>query len=112
MDRPVLWSAMTDISTGQGGGAGPSGEREVRWRRVPRWLHRVAHDQVMLAAPGGEQRTLEGLAMVVWIVLDEPGTVDELVDRISDLWPEAGVGRGRLVEALEVLERHDVISAS
>ena len=102
---------MADIATGQGGGTGPSGEQEARWARVPRWLHRVAHDQVALAAPGGDQRTLEGLAAVVWVVLDVPGTADELLERIGEFWPAAGVGRETVIEALETLETHDVISA-
>ncbi len=103
---------MADISTGQGEGTGPSFEQDARWGRVPRWLHRVAHDQVMLAAAGGDQRTLEGLAAVVWVVLDVPGTADQLVDRIGELWPDADadVGRERVVEALEMLETNGVIT--
>ena len=67
----------------------------------------------MLAAPGGDQRTLGGLAVVVWVVLDQPGTADELVDRIGELWPDAhsGVGRESVVDALEMLEAKGVIDA-
>lgn len=110
--RPLVWRVMADTATGQDGVPRPScGEQGVRWSRVPRWLHRVSRDQVMLAAPSGGQRTLGGLAVVVWVVLDEPGTADELVDRIGELWPDAEVGRGRVVEALELLEAKGVIVA-
>ena len=88
---------------------GRSGEQDVQWSRVPRWLHRVAHGQVLLVACGGDQRTLDGLAAVVWVVLDVPGTADQLVDRIGGLWPDAGVDRERVIEALVMLESHDVI---
>lgn len=101
---------VADHPTGQGEGMEQGGDQGARWSRVPRWLHRVAHDQVMLAAPGGEQRTLGGLAAVVWIVLDEPGTTDELDDRIGEMWPDAFAGRGRVVEALEMLEAHGVLT--
>ena len=102
---------MADISTGQGEGTGPSFEQDARWSRVPRWLHRVAHDRVMLVAPGGDQRTLEGLAALVWVVLDVPGTANQLVVRIGGLWPDVNVGRERVLEALETLETHGVVSA-
>ena len=100
---------MVDTAAGQGDGTGSPGSE---WSRIPRWLHRVAHGQAMLAAPGGDQRTLGGLAVVVWVVLDQPGTADELVDRIGELWPGADVGREKVLESLAMLESHDVIRAS
>ena len=44
----------------------------MRWRRRPEWVHRVVMGDAMLAAPGGERRTLQGLAAAIWVVLDEP----------------------------------------
>ena len=49
----------------------------VMWRRRPEWVHRVVMGDAMLAAPGGERRTLQGLAAAIWVVLDEPLTVEE-----------------------------------
>ena len=74
-------------------------------------LLRVARAQVRLAAHRGGQRSLGGMAVVVWVVLDEAGTADGRVDRIGELWPDAAVGRGRVVEALELLEAKGVIVA-
>lgn len=102
---------MVDTTAGQGDGTGSPGLPGSEWSRIPRWLHRVAHDQAMLAAPGGDQRTLGGLAVVVWVVLDQPGTADELVDRIGELWPGADVGREKVLESLAMLENHDVVRA-
>ena len=32
------------------------------WQRAARWVYRLVPGQVMLAAPGGEERAIQGLA--------------------------------------------------
>ena len=79
------------------------------WTRTPMWLVRVLPGRVLMARPCDEFRTLEGLASVVWAVLDEPGTAQEVIDRIVELLP-AATGSGRdLDTTLELLEEQDVI---
>lgn len=63
----------------------------------------------MLAAPGGEHRTLGGLATAVWVALDEPADVGELVNRITEWWPESSLDRAVLDDALAQMADHDVI---
>ena len=78
-------------------GAAPAQPRPVPvdgttvWCRSPRWAHRAAADQVVLAAAGGARRTLEGQAAAVWVVLAEPGTVGQVVDRIRRWWPDPAI---------------------
>lgn len=91
------------------------------WRRAPRWAHRVAADQVVLAAPGGARRTLEGQAAAVWVELAEPGSLAELADRMRRRWPEpvvappdeAGAASGAdLAVTLGLLADHGVIEVA
>lgn len=46
---------------------------------------------MVLAAAGGARRTLEGQAAAVWVVLAEPGTVGQVVDRIRRWWPDPAI---------------------
>lgn len=83
------------------------------WRRDPRWVHRLVPDHAILAAPGGEERTLGGLALGVWVVLDEPGTAGQVVDRMRDLWPEAaaeaGADAAAIADAVVLLHDRGVV---
>jgi hypothetical protein len=69
----------------------------------------VVEGDAMLAAAGGEHRTLGGLATAVWVALDQPADADELVDRITEWWPESGLDRAVLDEALAQMADHGVI---
>lgn len=80
------------------------------WRREPRWVHRLVPDHVMLAAPGGEERTIGGLALVVWVVLDTPGTVAEVVDRARELWPDAPVDPAAVESAIALLHESGLVA--
>lgn len=59
----------------------------TRWRRSPGWVWRIVPNRVALVA-GREHRTLEGIATAVWIVLDEPGTSEDVFRRIVELGPD------------------------
>lgn len=82
------------------------------WARRPEWVHRVVMGDAMLAAPRGERRTLQGLAAAIWVVLDEPLTVEELTDELRDLTDgiELELERTVLVDALRLMEHHDVVA--
>jgi hypothetical protein len=92
----------------------------VVWRRDPRWVFRVAADQVVLAAPDGIRRTLEGQAAAVWVVLDRPGSAREVAERVRRRWPASEVERvdgvepvdpvdGAVDRTLAMLAAHDLI---
>ncbi len=59
-------------------------DEAITWRRADGWVHRILTGKVVLAAAGAEYRELSGGASVVWIVLDEPGTVGDIGDRVAD----------------------------
>ncbi len=63
----------------------------------------------MLAAAGGAHRTLGGLATAVWVALDEPADAGELVDRITEWWPESSLDGAVLNDALAQMADHGVI---
>ena len=63
----------------------------------------------LLAAPGGEQRTLQGLAAAIWMVLDEPLTVEEQTGELRSLGDGAAPEPAVVVEALELMESHGVV---
>lgn len=79
------------------------------WQRAARWVYRLVPGQVMLAAPGGEERAIQGLAVVVWVVLDLPGTSGQIADRIAELWPDRVIDEAAVDDALEVLQAHGVV---
>lgn len=86
--------------------AGPTGRW---WQRAPQWVHRIAAGQALLAAPGGHQRTLEGLAAAVWAVLDEPGTSEDVTARILELGPPGPASNADVAEALRLLSDSGVV---
>ncbi len=79
------------------------------WARRPEWVHRVVMGDAMLAAPRGERRTLQGLAAAIWVVLDEPLTVEELTDELRDLTDGVEPDHDAIDEALRLMEDHGVI---
>ncbi len=81
----------------------------VMWARRPEWVHRVVMGDAMLAAPGGERRTLQGLAAAIWVVLDEPLTVEELTEELRDLADGVAPGLDTVEEGLQLMEDHGVV---
>jgi hypothetical protein len=69
---------------------GPAAVGTARFQRVPAVVHRAIDGGVLLVDAGGESRRLVGSAGLVWIALDEPGTVADLLARLRDVWPDAG----------------------
>ncbi len=51
----------------------------ARYERVNRSLHRCLRDQVLVTAPGRPFQKLHGMAAVVFALLNEPLSVDQLV---------------------------------
>lgn len=64
-----------------------------------------------MARSGGDQRTIEGLALVVWVALDAPASVTDLVNRIAEAVPEARIERVSIERAIVELSAADVVEA-
>ncbi len=79
------------------------------WRRAHGWVHRVFPGRVVLAAPGERQRDLVGAASVLWVSLDEPATVAEIVERIDDALGVGAVDPAVLRAAMEGLAEAGLI---
>lgn len=81
------------------------------WYRVPGWTFRALGGRVLMARSGGDQRTIEGLALVVWVALDAPASVTDLVNRIAEAVPEARIERVSIERAIVELSAADVVEA-
>ncbi len=81
-----------------------------RWARRPEWVHRVLPGRALLARRDGERRTLGGLAVAVWVVLEEPGDLEEIIAELGELAPDGEVSRDDVASALEMLAQYDVIT--
>ena len=101
---------MVDTTAGQGDGTGSPGLPGSEWSRIPRWLHRVAHDQAMLAAPGGTSVRWE-VWQWSWVVLTNPALLMSW-STVSVNSGRAPRGREKALESLVMLESHDVIRRS
>lgn len=69
-----------------------------RWRRSPDATHVDSGDRVValdLTAPDPRPQVLEGVAAVVWRLLDEPRTAEELVSGILEAYADAEPDRVR-----------------
>lgn len=91
-------------------GEPPLATHDIVWSRVPGWVDRVVGDNVFVRGRHGEDRTVGGLAAAVWMVLDEPGTQEEITSRIRESWPGSPVEHNIVDDALALLETHGVVS--
>lgn len=66
-----------------------SGRGEV-CMRAPGCPFRVLPSGVLVARPEGDSVTLGGSAALVWLVLDEPASRAEIVERAEVDWPDLG----------------------
>ena len=89
--------------------AGGDAAAEARWRHAPGWVWRAIPGRVLLAARGGLERTVEGIAVPVWIALSEPATISELVEEFAEVWPDQPPSRDAVREALEVMAAYDLV---
>ncbi|MCO5312225.1 MAG: hypothetical protein M9952_04710 [Microthrixaceae bacterium] len=101
------------MEVGEGGDeareAGGDAAAAARWRHAPGWVWRAIPGRVLLAARGGLERTVEGIAVPVWIALSEPATISELVEEFAEVWPDQPPSRDAISEALEVMATHDLV---
>ncbi len=73
----------------------------LAYRRSPGVLSRTFSGEVILAAPGVDDfESLSATAGSVWQLLDEPRSLDEIVDALTVRYPNAGPTIGRDVESL------------
>ena len=89
--------------------AGGDAAAEARWRHAPGWVWRAIPGRVLLAARGGLERTVEGIAVPVWIALSEPATISELVEEFAEVWPDQAPSRDAIREALDVMATYDLV---
>lgn len=61
------------------------GLRPAVYRRAVGAVERVFRGSVLLIEPQGAFRQLNGVAMLVWIVLDEPATRSQVVERLDEV---------------------------
>jgi len=81
----------------------------IRWRRRPDWVHREVRGDAMVAAPEDERRTLQGLATGVWVVLEEPMTLERIVADLKDLGDVPDDVAALVRSALKLLAEHGVV---
>jgi hypothetical protein len=83
----------------------------VAYRRSAEVLSRAFGGEVVLAAPGVDDfEMLSATAGSVWQLLDEPRSIDEIVDALSARYPNAGRTIGPDVESLvEHLARRGLV---
>ena len=62
-------------------------------------VFRALHGRAWVGASGRDTVGIEGSALFVWLVLDEMGSVDEMTERIREIWPELGEVRTDEVQA-------------
>ena len=63
-----------------------------RWRRTPGTTQTDAGDRVVavdLTSEDPRPQVLEGVAAVIWRLLEEPRTVDEVVSELLDTYADA-----------------------
>ncbi|NLH65498.1 MAG: hypothetical protein GX471_04870, partial [Candidatus Microthrix parvicella] len=60
----------------------------LRYRRAHGMVFRALHGRAWVGASGHDTVGIEGSALFVWLVLDEMGSVDEMTERIREIWPE------------------------
>lgn len=75
-------------------------------------VFRALHGRAWVGASGRATVGIEGSALFVWLVLDEAGSVDELTERIREIWPELGEVRAdEVLAAVDSLVDAQLIEA-
>lgn len=59
--------------------------------------------------PGGEFKSIGGMATAVWTVLDAPASDEEIRALIADRWPDRPVDLSSTIETIEVLHAEALI---
>ncbi len=85
---------------------------EAVWTRAPGWVHRVVPDKVLLAAAGGQERELGGMAAAVWVVLDVAATRSEIARRLGQAGDEIEAPSGAIDDALDHLIAAKLVQAA
>ncbi|MCO5321158.1 MAG: hypothetical protein M9922_07140 [Microthrixaceae bacterium] len=62
-----------------------------------------------MAASGGHQRELGGLAAAVWVVLDEPGTAADVASRLDGAGYSGSIEHETVQSALDQLDGSNLI---
>ena len=63
----------------------------LRWRRCPAALWRRSYDRVLVLPPGHDDiLVLEGTGAAIWFLLEDPATLTELVEPLSELLDVTG----------------------
>ncbi len=90
--------------------ADTSARSQVRWCRADDVLWRIGADRVLARVVGSDAVDLIGAAALVWVALDEPGTISEIRDRLADEDLNLEVPADLAVEAaVEMMQSSDLI---
>lgn len=80
-----------------------------RWARVPRVLWRLAPDRVLVRPVGGDGLDLTGLAALIWVAVDEPRRLEELMEELVTIDPT--ITDDSLMRVLAELASRDLLKA-
>lgn len=87
-------------------------DTSIVWRHRGGWAVRLLPGRVVMARPGGERRTLEGLGAAVWVALGEPSTAAEVRRWIHSEVPDAELDQADVDETIDMLADAGVIEPS
>ena len=79
----------------------------ILYRRAPQWLHRLGNHKIILLQRGSEPKEIRGIAVAVWLILEEPATLAQLSDEVAALSPD--VPASSLSEALDLMANQAII---
>jgi len=79
----------------------------IIYRRAPQWLHRLGNHKIILLQRGSEPKEIRGIAVAIWLILEEPATLAQLSEEVAALSPVAT--SASLDEALELLVQQSII---
>lgn len=72
------------------------------WSRTP-WRDAVEYDDELVLMVEARVHVLAGLGIVLWLALETPRTVDELVEEVRELWGEHPEAVTLVTEALDLM---------
>ncbi|NYE35803.1 hypothetical protein F4692_000907 [Nocardioides cavernae] len=72
------------------------------WSRAP-WRDAVEYDDELVLMVGSRVHVLAGLGIVLWLALETPCTLDELVEEVRELWGEHPDAVTLVTGALELM---------
>lgn len=82
------------------------------WGHTRGWTHRVVGEEVLLCDADGDVFTLEGASTPVFVVLESPGTVEQIVRRVAQRWPARPIDADAAAHATTLLVERGIVEAA